>query len=237
MLDVVDLHASYGKSAVLHGMTLHVPRGKLVAVLGRNGVGKTTLVRSIAGLTEPRQGQVIFDGKDVTGQPPHQIARLGMAVMAQGRRVFPSLTVRENLDIGRRAADRGRDGGGIRWSLEDVFAELPVLRERLSIKAERLSGGEQQMLAFARILLRGPRLVLMDEPSEGLSPLRVRELHRIVARLRDTGMTFLLVEQNLPFALDLADHVYLMAKGAVVHESDPESLRADEGVLQRFLSV
>jgi branched-chain amino acid transport system ATP-binding protein len=231
VLEVADVHAGYGDAAVVQGVSLRVPDGRIAAVLGRNGVGKTTLVRAVAGLTPPRRGRVVLDGVDLAGLPPHAIARRGVSLVPQGRRLFPSLDVREHLVIG------ARPGAGRGWTVDRVLALFPRLRERLGHRGRELSGGEQGMVACGRALVGNPRIVLMDEPSEGLAPLLVRELGRILGDLRREGTSILLVEQNLAFALRVADHVYLMSKGRIVHECAPDELRRDPATKARYLGV
>lgn len=231
MLEIEDLHAAYGDSHVVQGVSLRVGDGRIAAVLGRNGVGKTTLIRAIAGLTSPRRGRVLLDGRDIAGAPPHEIARRGVGLVPQGRRVFPSLDVREHLVVG------ARPGAGGGWDLNRVLALFPGLGARLHHRGGKLSGGEQSMLACGRALVGNPRVVLMDEPSEGLAPLLVREFGRVVLELKRQGASILLVEQNLAFALRVADHVYLMNKGRIVHECAPEDLRRDEETKARWLGV
>ncbi|PYO35595.1 MAG: ABC transporter ATP-binding protein [Candidatus Rokuibacteriota bacterium] len=229
MLEVSGLHTYYGESHVLQGVSLTVGPGEVVAILGRNGMGKTTLMRSIIGFTQPRQGSVRFKGQDITGWASHRMTGLGMALVPQGRRVFPSLSVRENLDVARRG-----DG---RWSLERVYAVFPRLRKRERNRANKLSGGEQQMLAIGRALMSNPDLVLMDEPTEGLAPLIVREVGRVMGELRGEGLSILLVEQNLPLALAVADQVHILSRGQIVHSSTPAELMASDDVKSRYLGV
>jgi len=229
VLEVSGLHTYYGESHVLQGVSLTVGPGEVVAILGRNGMGKTTLMRSIIGFTPPRQGSVRFKGQDITGWASHRMTALGMALVPQGRRVFPSLSVRENLDVARRG-----DG---RWSLERVYAVFPRLRERERNRANKLSGGEQQMLAIGRALMSNPDLVLMDEPTEGLAPLIVREVGRVMGELRGEGLSILLVEQNLPLALAVADQVHILSRGQIVHSSTPAELMASDDVKSRYLGV
>jgi branched-chain amino acid transport system ATP-binding protein len=229
VLEVSGVHTYYGESHVLQGVSLTVGAGEVVAILGRNGVGKTTLVRSIVGFTPPRQGTVRFKGRDITRLPSFRMTALGMALVPQGRRVFPSLTVRENLEVARRA--------GARWSLERVYAVFPRLREREGNRANKLSGGEQQMLAIGRALMSNPDLLLMDEPTEGLAPLLVREVGRVLGELRGEGLSILLVEQNLPLALSVADRVHILSRGQIVHSSTPAELVASEDVKSRYLGV
>ncbi len=229
MLEVSELHTYYGESYVLQGVSLTVGAGEVVAILGRNGVGKTTLMRSIIGFTPPRRGTVRFKGRDITGWASYRMTALGMALVPQGRRVFPSLSVRENLEVARRG-----DG---RWSLERVYAVFPRLRERQKNRANKLSGGEQQMLAIGRALMSNPALLLMDEPTEGLAPLLVRDVGRVMGELRRDGLSILLVEQNLPLALSVADRVHILSRGQIVHSSTPEELMASEEVKSRYLGV
>jgi len=236
MLEVRDIHTYYGDSYILQGVSLRVDPGSVVAVLGRNGVGKTTLIRSIIGFTPPRRGQLWFKGVDVTGRPSYEIAQMGMAIVPQGRRIFPSLSVRGNLEIAHRPRRKGaRTDTG--WTLSRVFDVFPRLQERLFHPGRALSGGEQQMLASARALVSNPEFILLDEPTEGLAPLLVREFGRIIQQLKKEGLSMLLVEQNLPFALKLADYVYVMSKGRIVYESPPAELARNEEVKARHLGV
>ena len=233
MLAVEDIHTYYGESYVLQGISLTVERGRIAAVLGRNGVGKTTLIRSIIAFTPPRRGRVVFDGTDVTRWPSYRIGQAGMGLVPQGRRIFPSLSVRENLEI----AARGASGAASVWTIDSALALFPALRERLRNGAGTLSGGEQQMLAVARALVGNARLILMDEPTEGLSPQIVSELKQLVQKLRDSGLAILLVEQNIEFALDIADSVSVMDKGKIVWHGMPRDLAADEGVQKTYLGL
>jgi branched-chain amino acid transport system ATP-binding protein len=234
MLAVEDIHTYYGESYVLQGISLTVERGRIAAVLGRNGVGKTTLIRSIIAFTPPRRGRIVFDGADVTRWPSYRIGQAGMGIVPQGRRIFPSLSVRENLEIAARAAAAGAAGA---WTIDSALALFPALRERLRNSAGTLSGGEQQMLAGARALVGNARLILMDEPTEGLSPQIVGELKQLVLRLRDSGLAILLVEQNIAFALETADTVSVMDKGKIVYHGLPRELAADEGVQKTYLGL
>ena len=229
MLDVADVHTYYGESHVLHGVTLTVADGEVLTILGRNGMGKTTLIRSIIGFTPPRQGTVRLKGQDVAGFPPYRLVERGVALVPQGRRVFPSLSVRENLDVARR--------GKGRWNVERVYELFPRLRERAESRANKLSGGEQQMLAIARALMSNPELLLMDEPTEGLAPLLVREVGRVIGELKREGLSILLVEQNLPLALGVADRVHILSRGQIVYTGEPGALAADEEVKSRYLGV
>jgi branched-chain amino acid transport system ATP-binding protein len=228
MLEVDGIHTYYGDSHILHGVSLRVAAGEAVALLGRNGAGKTTMIRSIVGFTPPRDGRIVFDGESIHRWPAHRIARRGLALVPQGRRIFAPLTVRENLMLGARAAG---------WSLERVFGLFPRLRERAEQLGGTLSGGEQQMLAIARALLTNGRLLLLDEPSEGLAPLIVREIGRVVKGLKGERLSILLVEQNYHLALQVADRVYVMNKGQIVYEGTPAGLEANEDVKRRYLGV
>ncbi len=232
MLSVEDLHTYYGESHVLHGVGLEVGRGEAVALLGRNGAGKTTLIRSIVGFTPPRRGVVRFEGRPIQRLPAYRIARLGIGLVPQGRRIFAPLTVGENLTLGAR----GGNGAGA-WTPERAFELFPRLRERRLQGAGTLSGGEQQMLAIARALMTNPRLLLLDEPSEGLAPIVVREIGRVLARLKREGLPVLLVEQSLPLALSVADRVYVMNKGQIVYHGAAAELAASEEIKRRFLGV
>ncbi len=225
MLTLTDVHTYYGDSHVLQGVSLTVEQGTVTAVLGRNGVGKTTLCRSIAGLTPARAGKVIFKGEDITALPPHRIYQRGICLVPQGRRIFSSLTVHENLAIAAK--------GG----LDTVLSVFPRLAERRNNRGNELSGGEQQMLAIARALVAQPSLLIMDEPTEGLAPMLIAEVGRVIRRLRDQGTTVLLAEQNAAFAVKLADTAHVMSKGRVVYSSDPETLWRDEAIKTQLLGV
>ncbi len=228
MLDVEAIHTYYGDSHVLHGVSLRVGAGEAVAVLGRNGAGKTTAIRSIVGFTPPRAGRVVFEGQAIERWPAYRIARRGLALVPQGRRIFAPLSVRENLLLGARAPG---------FTLERIYALFPRLREREQQSGGTLSGGEQQMLAIGRALLTNSRLILLDEPSEGLAPLIVREIGRILLALKAERLSLLLVEQNYHLALRVADRVYVMSKGQIVWEGTPAGLEADEEVKRRYLGV
>jgi len=230
MLEVRDLHTYYGDSYVLQGVSLRVEKSQVVGILGRNGMGKTTLIRSIIGFTPPRRGQVLFKGRDITGWPSYRSVDLGMGLVPQGRRVFASLTVIENLTVAAR-------GAGGSWTIERVLDLFPRLRERAEHRASKLSGGEQQMLAIARALMTNPDFLLMDEPTEGLAPLLVREMGRVIADLKTRGLSILLVEQNLPLALKVADHVHVLSRGRIVHSSAPQALWANEEIKARYLGL
>lgn len=231
ILEVKDIHTYYGDSYILQGVSLRIPRNTTVALLGRNGMGKTTLIRSIIGFAPPRRGEIIFSGTDITHLTPNQIARLGIGLIPQGRRIFPSLTVLENLVVCARA----KNPAG--WTLEQIFEIFPRLKERSSHPGNKLSGGEQQMLSISRALMGNPDLFLMDEPTEGLAPLLVDQLRDVLRIFKEKTLSILLVEQNLTFALDLADHIYVMNQGKIVYEYSPEEFRENEQVIYRYLGV
>ena len=230
MLEIRDIHTYYGDSHILQGISLSMERGQVVGILGRNGMGKTTLIRSIIGFTPPRQGHVLFKERDITAWPSNRVITLGLGLVPQGRRVFPSLTVLENLLVANK-----RNGG--RWTVERVMELFPRLRERREIRAGKLSGGEQQMLAIARGLMTNPELLLMDEPTEGLAPLLVREVGRVIKNLKSQGLSILLVEQNLPLALRVSDHVHILSRGRIVHSSAPQALWDNEEIKRRYLGL
>jgi branched-chain amino acid transport system ATP-binding protein len=231
MLKIIDIHTYYGDSYVLQGISLEVAKETVVALLGRNGVGKTTLVRSIVGFTQARRGQIVFNGRDITRMPAYKIVRLRIGLVPQGRRIFPSLTVKENLAI----ASRGWDGQA--WDFEKVFALFPHLKERAHHRGNELSGGEQQMLAIARALISNPIFLVMDEPTEGLAPVLVREVGDAIRRLKEEGLSIFLVEQNLSFAIKFADDVHVMSKGKIVYSSTPAELWENQEVKEHYLGV
>jgi len=236
MLSVQDIHTYYGDSYILQGVSLEVAPGKVVAVLGRNGVGKTTLMNSIIGFTPPRRGKIIFRDRDISRLPTHRIARLGVGLVPQGRRLFPSLTVRETLGLSESVAE-DRGSSGIRWTLREVFKAFPRLSERATQRSGDLSGGEQQMLATGRALAINSDLLLLDEPTEGLAPIMVAELEKILLQLKAQGVSMLLVEQQIPFALRLADDVHLMSKGKIAYSGNPAGLLRDRDAMSRYLGV
>jgi len=232
VLELSDIHTYYGESHVLQGISLNVDQGSVVALLGRNGMGKTTTIRSIIGLTPPRSGMVRFKGKDITGLQPFQIAQLGIGYIPQGRHIFRSLTVKENLTMSARNIER--PGA---WSLDRAYSFFPILKERANLMGTLLSGGEQQMLNIARALMTNPDLLLMDEPSEGLAPIIVREIGRIIGQLKQSGFSILLVEQNLPMTLSVADYAYIICRGTIVYKSTPEELEKNDEVKNIYLGV
>jgi branched-chain amino acid transport system ATP-binding protein len=230
MLQVKEIHTYYGDSHILQGVSFKLEKGSVVGLLGRNGMGKTTVIRSIIGFTPPRRGQVLFKEQDITAWSSNHVINVGLGLVPQGRRVFPSLTVLENLTVAN-----GRNGGP--WTVERVLELFPRLRERREIRAGKLSGGEQQMLAIARALMTNPELLLMDEPTEGLAPLLVREVGRVIENLKSGGLSILLVEQNLSLALRLSDHVHILSRGRIVHSSSPQALWENEEIKKRYLGL
>ena len=231
LLRVRDLYTSYGLSQVLFGVSLEVERGECVCLLGRNGVGKTTTMRSIMGLTPPAKGRVEWKGRDIRGRAPHEVAKSGLGFVPEDRRIFADLTVWENLDVATRRAGNGG------FTLERVYELFPKLAELRDRQGGFLSGGEQQMLTIARTLMGNPELLLLDEPSEGLAPLVVDHLGEQIARLKREGLTILLAEQNVDFSLSLADRVYVLEKGAVRYEGTTPAFRADESIRHQYLAL
>jgi branched-chain amino acid transport system ATP-binding protein len=228
-LQADGLHTYYGKSHILHGVSLDVAEGRITALLGRNGAGKTTTLRSLVGLTPPREGRVMIFGKETTRWPAHRIAGSGVGYVPEGRRIFANLSVEENLKVPRE-----RPGP---WTVARIYALFPRLAERKYNRGRQLSGGEQEMLSIGRALLINPRLLILDEPSQGLAPLIVREVFQIVAKMRDEGISVLLVEQNARMSLEVADDAYVLDDGAVVYAGPARDLAADETQVQKLAGV
>ena len=231
LLAVEDIHTAYGLSQVLFGLSFQIDRGECVALLGRNGVGKSTTMRSIMGLTPPSRGRIRWKGADIRGKAAYAIAKLGIGFVPEDRRIFAELTVWENRDVARRA--RGAND----WTIERIYDLFPKLQELRDRQGGFLSGGEQQMLTIARTLMGNPDLLLLDEPSEGLAPLVVQHLKEQVARLKSDGLTILLAEQNVDFSLDLADRVYVLEKGEIKYSGTASEFRADESIRHRYLAL
>ncbi len=231
MLDVEGIHTYYGLSHILFGVSLKVERGEVVCLLGRNGAGKSTTMKSIMGLVPPRQGRIVFKGEDITGLQPYQIARRGIGYVPDDRRIFADLTVEENLEI----AERRRDGNG--WTRERVYELFPALREIKDRRGGCLSGGEQKMLAIARALMTNPELLLLDEPTEGLAPVMVRALEEQILKLKEVGLTVLLAEQNVRSALKISDRGYIIDNGQIRFHGSVEELRENEEVRKKYLLV
>ena len=236
MLTIQNLHAAYGKVEVLHGISLEVPKGKLVTLIGSNGAGKTTTMRAISGMLKPKSGTVTLGGKDVTGLDSHRIARAGLAHSPEGRRVFASMSVTDNLLLGAFPRfTRSRPKGDIKGDLDKALELFPRLKERRDQLAGTLSGGEQQMLAMARAVMLNPEVILLDEPSMGLAPILVEEVFRIITRLKAEGVTMLLVEQFAAAALNVADYGYVLENGSISVHGPAESLKTDPKVIAAYL--
>jgi branched-chain amino acid transport system ATP-binding protein len=236
MLSIANLHAAYGKVDVLHGISLDVPKGKVVTLIGSNGAGKTTTMRAISGMIKPKSGSVILAGRDVTGLPSHKIARAGLAHSPEGRRVFASMSVTDNLLLGAFPRfTRARPRGDVRADLEQAMELFPRLAERRNQLAGTLSGGEQQMLAMARAVMLKPEVILLDEPSMGLAPILVEEVFRIIARLKGQGVTMLLVEQFAAAALNVADYGYVLENGCISVHGAADKLKNDPAVRAAYL--
>jgi branched-chain amino acid transport system ATP-binding protein len=240
LLAVDDIHTYYGDSYVLQGVSLEVSPGEIATLLGRNGMGKTTLIRSVAGLTPPRQGNIRFKGQSLGSLAPFEISQMGMAVVPQGRRIFSTLTVRENLLVPTSRLASGKSAGNNhnrRWDLDAVFEEFPQLSVRGNQFGGSLSGGEQQMLAIGRALMANPDLILMDEPSEGLAPVIVEQIGEIMKSIGRQGHSILLVEQNFGLAMDVADDVYVITSGRIVYHGTPDALEKETEILDRHLGI
>ena len=231
-LEVNSIHTSYGLSQVLFGISLSVEPGQVISLIGRNGVGKTTTMRSIIGLTPASSGNIVFEGTDITNFPAYKISRLGVGFVPEERRIFPQLSVWENLDIARRNTDKNDS-----WDEERVFALFPDLRDIQSRLGGVLSGGQQQMLTIARSLMNNPSILLLDEPSEGLAPKVVEDLRDQVKLLKDSGLSIVLAEQNLNFVLYLSDFCHILEKGEIKYSGSPEDLRKNPEIFERYLTL
>ena len=231
ILEVQDIHTYYGDAYVLQGLSLKLEQGQILGLLGRNGVGKTTLVNSIVGFTPPRRGKIVFKGEEVTHNSSFETVRSGMGLVPQGRRVFPTLSVEENLLVSERSTERHG------WNIERVYKMFPRLRERSAQRARTLSGGEQQMLAIGRGLMTNPDCLIMDEPSEGLAPIIIQGVWEAIGQLKKEGLSILLVEQNASLALKLVDYVHVMSKGQVVYSARPEELWANDEIKHSYLGI
>jgi len=233
ILEINNIDTYYGQSHVLQGISLSIEEGEVVALLGRNGVGKTTTLRSIMGLTPPRKGSINFQGEEIAGKKPFEIARLGIGYVPDDRRIFPDMTTEENLLLGRHLSKRGNGG----WSVERVYNLFPTLKDLRSRKGGFLSGGEQKMLAIGRALMTNPALALIDEPSEGLGPLVVAALSRTIREIRDTGVTVFLADQNVRFCRKIADRGYIIEKGTIQYQDEMKNILENEEIVKRYLTV
>jgi branched-chain amino acid transport system ATP-binding protein len=235
LVQLDEIHTYYGKSHILHGVSLEVGRGEVVGLLGRNGVGKSTTLKAIAGLVHPSRGRVLFEGRPINGLPAHRLARAGIGYVPEDRRIFPLLTVTENLRTGldRQGVTKARK----HQLLDKVYASFPVLAERRQQPGGTLSGGEQQMLAIARAMMLEPKIILLDEPTEGLMPRMVAQIREIIEALRRDGVAVLLVEQNVPLTLDAGERIYFIEKGVVRHHAPARQLRVDDAVIHQYLGV
>jgi branched-chain amino acid transport system ATP-binding protein len=236
MLEIKNIQSYYGKSHILQGVSMTLKEGELVCLLGRNGVGKTTTLKSIMGLVKPTEGSIRFRDRELVGKQPYEVARLGVGYVPEDRRIFRSLTVHENLLIGTKNADKN-NGQNTPWTVEKVYEIFPRLKERRENKGGHLSGGEQQMLTVARTLMGNPNLILVDEPTEGLAPLIVKDVLEMLATVRNAGVTVLMVEQNFKASIKVADRFYIMGKGHIVFEGDTTALLAAEDVRKNYLEV
>ncbi|MFQ5622015.1 MAG: ABC transporter ATP-binding protein [Paracoccaceae bacterium] len=233
MLEVRDLHTGYGETQIIHGLDFHAAQGRVFAILGRNGAGKTTTLKSIMALLPATKGSISLDGEEITGRTPSEIARMGIAYVPETRDIFASLTVQENLEL----AARLKPSGERRWTLDRVLDFFPGLGERLKNGGNQLSGGEQQMLAIGRALLMNPRVLVLDEPTEGLAPIIIKQIHDKLLELKGEGLTMVLVEQNFGFATSLADDICIIGRGKVAWKGDPAGLRGDRDLQTRWLGV
>jgi len=230
MLEVNEIHTYYGRSHILQGISLALQQGEVVCLLGRNGAGKSTTVRSIMGYIHPKSGVIKFEGKEISKNEPFEISRMGIGYVPQDRRIFPTLTVQDNLDVIARKMDGG-------WTVEKIFRIFPILKNLRSRQGRHLSGGEQQILAVVRPLMTNPRLLLLDEPSEGIAPLIVREIGEMIREVTRTGISVLLAEQNMRFTMKIASRGYIIDKGRIHHQGGMEELKEDEEIIGKYLAV
>jgi branched-chain amino acid transport system ATP-binding protein len=230
MLELKDIHTYYGRSHILQGISMDLQKGEVICLLGRNGAGKTTTLRSIMGFTPPKKGSIKFEGVDLTKKPPYEICRMGIGFVPQDRRIFPTLSVEDNLEVVERRVEGG-------WTVKKIFSTFPILEPLKSRKGRHLSGGEQQILAVARPLMTNPKLLLLDEPSEGLAPLIVRAIEELVKEIITTGISVVLAEQNMRFAMNIAQRGYIIDKGRIHHQGTIEELKEDKEIIGKYLAV
>jgi branched-chain amino acid transport system ATP-binding protein len=233
MLQVEKIDTFYGSSQILFDVSLEVSLGEVVGLLGRNGAGKTTTLRSIMGLTRPKGGKISYKGEDILGKPTYKIAKMGIGYVPEDRIIFPDLSVLDNLNLASKISSESKNG----WNIERVFGLFPVLKARAHQNGGTLSGGEQQMLTIARTLMGNPELILVDEPTEGLAPLLVNEVRKLVLAIAQTGTTILLSEQNIKFSLKSSKRVYIIEKGEIQYEGSVENLRENESIMKKYLAV
>lgn len=233
ILNIDQINTFYGQSHVLQGVSLSIHKGEVVCLLGRNGVGKTTTLRSIIGLTPPRSGRILLKGIDVAGKPPFQIAQMGIGYVPDDRRIFPDLTLFENLELARRLSKKGK----VQWTFKKIYDLFPVFVELKERKGIQLSGGEQKMLAIGRALMKNPDLLLLDEPSEGLAPLVVQNLAEVIGRIQSEGVTILLADQNLKFCRKTSDRGYILEKGMIQYQGSMKEIWQDEEIVKKYLVV
>lgn len=230
MLEVNEIHTYYGRSQILQGISLNLQTGEVICLLGRNGAGKTTTLRSIMGFTPPRSGNIKFEGLELTKKLPYEICRLGIGYVPQDRRIFPTLTVQDNLEVIERKVEGG-------WTVDKVFSIFPILGKLKSRKGRQLSGGEQQILAVARPLMTNPKLLLLDEPSEGIAPIIVKEIGELIHTITKTAISVLLAEQNMRFAMRITQRGYIIDKGRIHHQGTMEELKEDQEIIGKYLAV
>ena len=230
MLEVQDIHTYYGRSHILQGISLDLEEGEVICLLGRNGAGKTTSVNSIMGYVHPKAGTITFEGKNITKKQPFEISRAGIGHVPQDRRIFPTLTVQDNLEVIHRKVEGG-------WTVDKVFDTFPILEKLKSRRGSNLSGGEQQILAVARPLMTNPKLLLLDEPSEGIAPIIVKEIGELIQKITKTGISVLLAEQNMKFTMKIASRGYIIDKGRIHHQGGMEELKEDKEIIGKYLAV
>ncbi len=230
MLEVNEIHTYYGRSHILQGISLNLEKGEVICLLGRNGAGKTTTLRSIMGFTPPRKGSIKFEGVELTKKPSYEICRMGIGYVPQDRRIFPTLSVQDNLEVIERRVEGG-------WTVEKIFSTFPILEKLKSRKGRHLSGGEQQILAVARSLMTNPKLLLLDEPSAGLAPLIVKAIEELINRIITTGVSVILAEQNMRFAMNIAPRGYIIDKGRIYHQGTMEDLKEDKDIIGKYLAI